>query len=108
MINISKRHSEEVIKIVNKSLYSRDVKAAVYTAYLLNYGYERNVHVQLDKLEYDIVDEGLFIGGKYKDIQNKTLADLCSSFYDKWIGGEPGEVYIEMFNKAYKFSALQF
>lgn len=108
MINLSKRHNERAVKIISKSLYSNHVKNAIYTAFLLNYGYEKTLEVWLDKLEYDIVDEGLFIGGKYNNQQNKTLSDLCNSFYDRWIGGEPSPEYREMFYKAYGFSMNQF
>lgn len=108
MLDLSKRHNEEAVAVVKKSLYSKDVKTAIYTAFLLNYGYEKNLHTQLDKLEYDIVDEGLFVGGKYNGVQNKNIYDLCYSFFDRWIGGEVSIAYAELFHKAYEFSNKQF
>jgi len=80
MENSHKRHDRDVVAFIKTSLYSTDVQTSIYTAYLLNYSYDRHTDRWVDALEYDIVDEGLFIGGKYKDEQNKTLADLCNSF----------------------------
>ena len=108
MENLHKRHSRDVVAFIKTSLYSEDVKAAIYTAFLFNYGYDRVTERWVNALEYDIVDEGLFLGGKYKDEQNKTLDDLCSSFFDRWIGGEPSDAYKEIFYKTYGFSKLQF
>lgn len=106
MYNITKRLNKKVAESINQSLYSKDVKASIYTAYLLNY---RNQILPLQEsliaLEYDIVEDGLFIGGIANHTtmhQILTINDLAKAFYERYIGGDATPDYIDMFTLFYK------
>lgn len=80
---------QDTLKYISESPYSKEVQYSVYAISKL----EKNDNI--DAIEYDVIDKGLFVGGIANPLLNEKIISvdgLCRAYYAEMLVGNVFEL----------------
>ena len=104
----------KALDYIKESPYSKEVQCSVYTILFIENPKLIDPIKSVDKIEYDVIDKGLFIGGIANPLLNEkmnSVDDLARAYYREMLVGNvfdlPDKKFVVKFNQLYKEATTQ-
>jgi hypothetical protein len=104
----------KTLDYIKESPYSKEVQYSVYTILFIENPSLVDSIKSVDKIEYDVIDKGLFIGGIANPLLKEkvnSVDDLARAYYREMLVGNvfdlPNKEFVSKFKKLYEEATTQ-